>query len=89
MNSTEPRLSQRTVDVLRAVDLHWQSHGYAPSLRDICRLAPVTSTSVASHQLHVLRQQGLVAPADDIRARTCRLTRKGRAYLKELESQHD
>jgi repressor LexA len=60
--------------ILLAIRLFWHRNGYAPSLREICTDAEISSTSVAVWHLERLQDAGLVQ-YEAGKPRTIRLTK--------------
>jgi repressor LexA len=60
--------------ILWAISLFWHRNGYAPSLREICTDADISSTSVAVWHLERLQDAGLVQ-YEAGKPRTIRLTK--------------
>lgn len=44
--------------VLAVIRQYWKEHGYSPSIEDLVRLVPLSSTSVAHYHLKQLEKQG-------------------------------
>ena len=61
-----------TERVYAAIIGHWQQHGYGPSVRDIQRLAGLSSSSVVEHHLCKLAALGLITKEKG-KARTIRV----------------
>jgi repressor LexA len=61
--------------ILLAIRLFWRANGFAPSLREICTAAEISSTSVAVWHLEQLQDAGLVQ-YEAGKPRTIRLTHK-------------
>jgi SOS-response transcriptional repressor LexA len=68
------RTADREQTLLDAIALFWRQHGYAPTLRELCALADLSSTSLAVLYLERLEARGLVAWEKKI-ARTIRLVK--------------
>lgn len=49
-----------TEKVLAAIKQYREEHGYSPSIRDIVRVAPLSSESVATYHLNKLEQAGKI-----------------------------
>ena len=47
--------------VLAVIKTYQAEHGYPPAIRDIVRLAPLSSTSVAHHHLKKLEKKGKIS----------------------------
>jgi repressor LexA len=62
--------------ILYAIKAFWRTNGFAPSLREICTDADISSTSVAVWHLERLQDAGLVQ-YEAGKPRTIRLTHKG------------
>jgi SOS-response transcriptional repressor LexA len=69
------RIAASDQRVLLAIALYWRQHGFSPSLRDICALAAVSSTSQAALHLERLRAAGMVEYEPGI-ARSIRLVKE-------------
>lgn len=61
--------------VLTAITLFIREHHYAPTLREICELADVSSTSLAAAHLERLQGAGLIE-YEPGKARTIRLVHR-------------
>jgi repressor LexA len=61
--------------ILYAIKAFWRANGFAPSLREICTDAEISSTSVAVWHLERLQDAGLVQ-YEAGKPRTIRLTHK-------------
>jgi repressor LexA len=61
--------------LLYAIRLFWKQYEYGPSLRELCALAEISSTSVAVWHLERLQDAGLVQ-YEAGKPRTIRLTHK-------------
>jgi SOS-response transcriptional repressor LexA len=61
--------------ILLAISVFLREHGYSPSLREICDMAEISSTSVAVWHLERLQDAGLVQ-YEAGKPRTIRLTHK-------------
>lgn len=46
--------------VLNAIRAHWHTHGYSPSLRELCNATRSSSTSVMANDIAALASLGLV-----------------------------
>jgi repressor LexA len=60
--------------ILMAIKLFWHRNGYAPSLREICTDADISSTSVAVWHLERLQDAGLIT-YEPKKPRTIRLVK--------------
>ena len=65
--------SDRTDQVLRFIERFVAEHGYGPTIREIMDGTDISSTSVASYNLHKLRREKRIQFADGA-ARSIRLT---------------
>jgi repressor LexA len=74
MNVAE-RIANSDQRVLTAIALFWKQHGYSPSLRELCELADVSSTSMAALHLERLQAAGLIEYEPRI-ARSIRLVHR-------------
>jgi repressor LexA len=61
--------------ILTAITLFLRQHGYSPSLRELCDMAAISSTSMAALHLERLQEAGLIA-YEPGKPRTVRLTHK-------------
>ena len=82
MSSLDIKLERagRSLAVLAAVDSLTQQTGYSPSVREVGKVAGVSSSSTAHDHLQRLQELGLVAFCPKM-ARTLRLTEAGRQAL--------
>ncbi len=55
------RTADREQDVLTAITVFLRENGYSPSLRDLCGMASISSTSQAALYLERLADRGLIA----------------------------
>lgn len=69
------RIAASDQRVLLAIAVYIRQHGFSPSLREICTLADVSSTSMAALHLERLRDAGLIAFEPRI-ARSIRLVNR-------------
>jgi len=53
-------LSKRQRRILRAIRDFVDENGYPPSIRQLCELADISSTSVASYNLDILQREGYI-----------------------------
>lgn len=60
IGSTSRKLSQRQQLVLDAIRSHVNTHGFAPSFREIGNAAGLKSTSSVKHQLSTLEEKGFI-----------------------------
>lgn len=70
----------RQLELLSFIESHTRSHGYPPSIRDMCHAFGIESTNGVVDHLHALEAKGLVERT----ARTARslvITPYGRAWL--------
>jgi hypothetical protein len=74
--------------ILNAIQWHWNTYGYGPTLRDIAkkvgmvRMGKPASTSVINYHLGILVEQGKVLREQGI-ARSIRLSNMRFYHLKE------
>jgi repressor LexA len=47
--------------ILTAITLFLREHGYSPTLRELCAMAAISSTSMAAMHLERLQEAGLIA----------------------------
>ena len=73
-------MTERQRALLRAIRDHWESEGYAPSLEELRNACGITSKSSVAYNLGRLSLYGLVNYQPH-KARTLRLTNKGRAEV--------
>lgn len=64
--SARPSASRRRQAVLNFVTWHIGTHGYAPTLRDICAACGISSTSAASYSVRALHRRGRLRLAPGI-----------------------
>lgn len=53
-----PTLTEKQANALQAIALHVEEYGYPPSVRQLCELIGVASTSTAQSHLESLRLKG-------------------------------
>jgi repressor LexA len=70
-----PGAADKQQRILYAIKAFWHRNGFAPSLREICTDADISSTSVAVWHLERLQDAGLVQ-YEAGKPRTVRLTHK-------------
>lgn len=75
-------LSPSSKATLEALDAYIRAHGYAPSMRELADLIGAQSSNTAWWHVRRLAEAGMVTAADRRRARTCRITERGRAELR-------
>jgi repressor LexA len=68
------RTADREQTLLDAIALFWRQHGYAPTLRELCALADISSTSLAVLYLERLAGAGFIE-YEPGKARTIRLVK--------------
>lgn len=66
------RMINREQAIMTAIALYWRQHGIAPTLREICAMADVSSPSMVAFYLRRLADAGLIAYQPG-RPRTIRL----------------
>ena len=54
--------------IYEAIRSYWKENRRPPSIRDICALANVPSTSTVAHHLDVLEEEGKLVPRDGTRS---------------------
>ena len=59
-------MTTTTLRVLGAVERFWADHHYSPSLRDVCAMTGLASTSAVSYHLARLREVGRISFDDGI-----------------------
>ncbi len=69
-----------SVRVSAAIRRYWHENGFPPTLRDICKLAGIRSTSHVAYVLKKLQHGGLISRTERI-ARSIKLTEAGEAAL--------
>lgn len=74
MNARE-RIANSDQRVLTAIAVFIRERGYAPSLRELCELAEISSTSMAALHLERLQERGLIEYTPRI-ARSIRLVKQ-------------
>lgn len=62
----QDKLSKRQRRMLRAIREFVQENGYPPSIRELGKLADISSTSVVSYNLDVLQRKGFIARDPDV-----------------------
>ena len=71
--------------ILVAIRQHFQEHGYSPRMRDIQKLASLSSTSVVEYHLRTLEHKKYISRVPT-KPGTIQLTEKGRAVALSLEA---
>ncbi|PTQ57226.1 MAG: SOS-response repressor and protease LexA [Candidatus Carbobacillus altaicus] len=82
MPQTIVALSKRQLDILQAIYESMEEQGYPPSVREICALAHIPSTSTAHNELKKLNKSGFIHLEQE-KTRALRLTEKGLQALRE------
>ncbi len=59
--TTDTRLSERQEQVFTCIRDHLSKHGRAPTVRELCRAAGISSTSVVLYHLRQLAKAGRIA----------------------------
>ena len=77
---TPTELSPRQRDVLAAIDNIRRIAGFPPSIRELCLALGVSSTNAVADHLKALEKKGAIQ-RDRMKARSLRLTRRGRKQL--------
>lgn len=75
MTRTYTRSADREQALLDAITVFWRQHAYAPTLRELCALAGISSTSLAALYLERLAERGMVA-YEPGKPRTIRLVKE-------------
>lgn len=81
-------MSKRKETDIRLLDCVYQfveANGWAPSVRELCTLSGVSSTSTVSHRLTLLENAGFIERRQSI-PRAMRVTVLGRSLLKEART---
>lgn len=73
-------MKPRHLALLRFLGTYVKEHGYAPSVREMGGGVGISSPSVVSYNLEILRREGYLTKAEYI-ARGTVLTAKGKAAL--------
>lgn len=71
------RASKRQRSLLREIIAFSREHGYPPTIRELCELCEISSTSVVNHHLNQLLSKGLMTREFTV-ARGIRITAKGK-----------
>jgi len=71
-------LSKRQQRMLDAIRSFLDENGYPPTIRQLCDMADISSTSVASYNLDILQRQGFITRDPDV-SRGIRLVEDGEA----------
>lgn len=70
-------MNERGRAILKAIDEFHQANGYSPSIRELCRLVGIRSSSTLHSYLIRLREEGYVTSVPE-KPRTLRVIKKNR-----------
>ncbi|MGF7059305.1 LexA family protein [Brassicibacter mesophilus] len=76
-------LTRKQKDVLRAIDVYINANGISPTVRNLCDLLGLKSSSTVHGYLNRLEKDGCITKKDTI-PRSIRITERGNFILKEL-----
>ena len=52
------KLNHRTERILDAIEAYWQAHRRQPTIRQVCSMTGIQSTSIVQHHVRLLQQLG-------------------------------
>lgn len=85
MSNSHVYLTERQRDIFENIWDGINSHGYPPTVRELCDAVGLASTSSVKYQLDLIEKQGLIA-RDPRRSRTIEITELGDSYIRQIRS---